>query len=66
MYTQDLNNAMMYETERRKDEMAQARECCRVHQLLQDRPAKKHNPVPVLLLNLFALALALFHKVLRF
>ena len=66
MYTQDLNNALMYETERRRDEMAQARECCRVHQLLGEHPAKKRSLVPVLLLNLVAVSLAFFNKVLRF
>jgi hypothetical protein len=65
MYTQDLNNAMLYETERRRDEMAQARECCRVHQLLGEQP-KKRSLVPVLVVNLVALALAFFHKAARF
>jgi hypothetical protein len=62
MYTQDLNSAMMFETERRKDEMAEARECCRVRQLLQDRPVKRRGALPVFLINLFMLALALFHR----
>ena len=62
MYTQDLNNAMMYETERRKDEMAEAREYCRVRQLLQDRPVKQHSALPVFLLNVFMLAMTLFRR----
>ena len=62
MYTQDLNNAMMYETERRKDEMAEAREYCRVRQLLQDRPVKQHSALPVLLLNVLMLAVTLFRR----
>ena len=62
MYTQDLNAAFLYEAERRRDEIATARECCRVHQLLQDRPVKRYQALPQLLLNLLLLVVTLVRR----
>ena len=62
MYTQDLNLSFLYETERRKDEMAQALESCRANQLCPKRSAKSFNLVRPVFLNLLVLLAALFKR----
>ena len=62
MYTQNLDAAFMYENERRRDEMAVARECCRVNQLLPERPARQVGSLPLALINLFLMAFMLFRR----
>lgn len=62
MYTQDLTLSLLYETERRKDEMAQALECCRANQLCPKQSAKPFKLMHPVLLSLLALLATLFRR----
>lgn len=62
MYTQDLNLSLLYEAERRKDEMAQALECCRANQLCPKRSVKPFKLMHPAFLNLLVLLATLFKR----
>jgi hypothetical protein len=53
MYSNDLNSAYMYESERRKDEMREAAESQRAHELLGGK-RKMGMPSPMVIIGILA------------